>query len=66
MNYLLIAAAVLIVGFFVGYEIGKMITGLKYAVKIDNYKTRLEIKDDRIDDLNIKLKKEMEKNHNAK
>ena len=66
MNYLLIAAAVLLVGFFIGYEIGKMITGLKYAVKIDNYKTRLDIKDDRIDDLNIKLKKEMEKNHNAK
>jgi hypothetical protein len=66
MNYLLIAAAVLVVGLFVGYEVGKLITGLKYAVKLDNYKTRLDIKDDRIDDLNIKLKKEMEKNNNAK
>lgn len=63
MNYLLIAAAILFVGVFIGYSIGKVITSLKYAVKLDNYKTRLDIKEDRIEDLAIKLKKEMEKNH---
>lgn len=63
MYYLIIAAVALFIGLFIGLEIGKIITGLKYAVKIDNYKTRLSIKEDRIDDLKIKLKKEMEKNH---
>ena len=51
---------------FLGFIIGKTYAGLKYGAKIDNYKARIEYKDDRIYDLRKKLKREMEKNYARK
>ena len=64
---ILIAILVISAIFFsVGYYIGKTITSVKYGAKIDNYKARIEYKDDRIYDLRKKLKREMEKNYARK
>ena len=64
--YLLLAAVVLIMTFYFGFIVGKIIIGLKYSVKLDKYRIKLEYKDDRIEDLNKKLKREREKKYNAK
>lgn len=52
--------------FSIGYFIAKTITSIKYGAKIDNYKARIEYKDDIIYDLRKKLKREMEKNYARK
>ena len=68
MEVLIVGVILLIMGVlvFVGYIIGKTVTSLKYGAKIDNYKARLNYKDDRIYDLQKQLKREMERNYDRK
>ena len=68
MEVLIIGVILLIMGVlvFIGFVIGKSYASLKYGAKIDNYKARLNYKDDRIFDLQKKLKREMEKNYARK
>lgn len=65
MEVLIISIILLVLAAFtfVGYIIGKTIASLKYGAKIDNYKARLNYKDDRIYDLQKQLKREMEQNY---
>lgn len=66
MEILILILTVSAIFFGIGYYVGKTITSLKYGAKIDNYKARIEYKDDRIYDLRKKLKREMEKNYARK
>jgi len=65
MEVLIIGAILVILGVlvFIGFILGKTYASLKYGAKIDNYKARLNYKDDRIYDLQAKLKREMEKKY---
>lgn len=63
MEYVILAAVGIFAALGIGIYVGSVVTALKWSTKVDRFKSKLDYKDNIIDNLQLQLKKEMEKKY---